>query len=401
MSAPQPGTSSAPAPSDASSAGFLANNFDLVRLFAALQTVLEHGVFYILLCRHDWHGLPLPLRHLLDFHGVAIFFVISGYLVSASWERAGSVLAYARNRVLRIYPALWMCLLLSVIVVFALRVPVSAGELLKWLAAQATFLQCFNPDFFRERGVGLLSPGKGVINGALWTITVELQFYIVFPVLHALLKMIWNGRAPGRLASIAATIAFGFLGWLSVRHGGRLFPENFNHLPYLNLTFIPHFYLFLFGWALRKNFDWLAPILRGKALFWIGGLCLLVLMRGTFGFPYPRGVMIYPSIQYLLLGLAAVSCAHTAPSLAKKILRGNDISYGIYIYHMLVLSLFMELGLYGWFLATGYKNLALFVLVTLLAAVLSWFLVERPALRLKRRVPRLFARGGAFNRPPP
>ena len=90
---------------------FRVNNFDLLRLIAAIQVVIAHSL------RHLQMDLPAPWGALLDcFPGVPIFFVISGYLVSSSYERAPSLKAYLRNRCLRIYPGLWVCLMVTMVV---------------------------------------------------------------------------------------------------------------------------------------------------------------------------------------------------------------------------------------------------------------------------------------------
>ena len=82
----------------------------------------------------------------------------------------------------------------------------------------------------------------------------------------------------------------------------------------------------------------------------------------------------------LLMAVATVALAFTAPSLARSLLRGNDISYGVYIYHGLLINVMLELGFHG--------NAALMpalVALTCVAAYGSWKLVERPSLRRKRQ----------------
>src|ERR671923_2413461 len=117
------------------------NNFDTLRLLAASQVVLVHSIEHL--------RIPLgnPWRSIYDllnlFPGVPIFFVISGFLISMSFERNSDIKYYARNRLLRIYPALWVCLAVSLLSVTFLgyweRSNVSAGSLIPWLIAQLTF----------------------------------------------------------------------------------------------------------------------------------------------------------------------------------------------------------------------------------------------------------------------
>src|SRR5664280_2408641 len=93
---------------------FRPNNFDLIRIFAALQVVMTH------VSGHLQFPDAKYLYLLSLFPGVPIFFVTSGYLVSGSFERSGGLRTYFRNRFLRIYPGLWGCLSVIFLVVLAI-----------------------------------------------------------------------------------------------------------------------------------------------------------------------------------------------------------------------------------------------------------------------------------------
>ena len=92
---------------------FKINNFDLLRLFAALEVVLLHSYPHL--------NLPYPafFNVILNFPGVTMFFVMSGFLISASLERNNDLRVYFKNRAFRIFPALWACIILTVIVIAA------------------------------------------------------------------------------------------------------------------------------------------------------------------------------------------------------------------------------------------------------------------------------------------
>jgi peptidoglycan/LPS O-acetylase OafA/YrhL len=77
------------------------NNFELLRLFAALQVLLIHGNEHLRI------HVPQLIRTLLSiFPSVSNFFVISGYLIAGSLLRSSNLPSYALNRFLRISPAL-------------------------------------------------------------------------------------------------------------------------------------------------------------------------------------------------------------------------------------------------------------------------------------------------------
>ena len=77
------------------------NNFDLIRLAAASQVMLLHGITHLEV------DAPLLEQFVAYFPGVPAFFLISGFLISASWERNSDLRIFTANRALRIFPALW------------------------------------------------------------------------------------------------------------------------------------------------------------------------------------------------------------------------------------------------------------------------------------------------------
>ena len=179
------------------------NNFDLLRLLAASQVIYVHCVSNLDLPTGtglaSWAYETLRL-----FPGVPIFFVISGFLISTAYERSRSgITSYFRNRFLRLYPALWTSFALSLGVLLVAGYLtwsfVSSKAGLFWLFGQVTFVQYFNPSHLRDFGTG-------VLNGSLWTIPVELQFYILLPILYRLLRIPNITKAKGNLSLLALAV---------------------------------------------------------------------------------------------------------------------------------------------------------------------------------------------------
>lgn len=103
------------------------NRFDTLRLFAALLVLWSHA--FPLGGRPELE--PLARYTGLDTLGglgVAIFFVLSGYLLVLSWERNPNVWAFTRNRAVRIYPALVALCVLSVMVLGPLLTRLTQAE---------------------------------------------------------------------------------------------------------------------------------------------------------------------------------------------------------------------------------------------------------------------------------
>src|SRR5258705_3893127 len=130
------------------------NNFDLLRILAATQVLYFHTIFHLKIDAPSW---TLVFHY---FPGVPIFFVISGYLVSASYERSENLMRYFWNRFLRIYPGLWGCLFLTVIVAVCFGVNILHLRGGAWIMAQMAGI-IFTPDFLAHFGFGSY-------NGSLW-----------------------------------------------------------------------------------------------------------------------------------------------------------------------------------------------------------------------------------------
>ena len=338
---------------------FNRNNFDLIRLLAALQVVLIHGMEHF-----HWGGESLAHSVLWAIPGVPVFFVISGFLISASWERSGSPVAYLRNRFLRIYPGLWVCFLVSLATVFLIYRPdFTVRELGIWVAAQLTIGQFYNPDALRGYGTG-------VLNGSLWTIPVELQFYIVLPVLYWLLRRIhWN-----RLA-----IAALFLALVGVNQAFLHFAAGDQSLvrKLIQVTLAPYLYMFCLGILLQRNFWFVERFLAGRALPIAILYAAWSLVAFALGIEY-GGNRVNP-VSAILLSVLVISVGYTGVERFGRILRGNDISYGMYIYHMVWMNALLQLALFS-----AGVNMALLLAFTIASATLSWLLIEKPALGLKK-----------------
>ena len=312
------------------------NNFDLLRLIAAAQVLICHAGSHL--------GVQVP-AFVSYFPGVPVFFVISGYLVSQSYERT-SFTTYCVNRALRIFPGLWACLAVSIGI--AAIYGFSVGW--PWIAAQATLVQFYNPQYLRDFGVG-------VLNGSLWTIPVELQFYAALPFVYWLLK---SNRALLAIIALGAIVNAAFV----------LMPTSMVQKA-IGETLPIYLYLFLIGVLLQRNPAFVARLLTGRLPLWLALYLAVAVTAGWAGLAN-EGNFLNP-IQAGFLALLVVSAGF-----ARAVPLKADLSYGLYLYHMPVVNAFIESG-------RGGNRAALAVAaITLALACASWFLIERPALRLKR-----------------
>ena len=310
---------------------------------------------------HYFQHLKLPISHLATkilylFPGVPVFFFISGYLISASFERNGNLRNYLRNRALRIYPGLWGCIILTVIVISITGVSFLNRQTIGWLPAQlAGFI--YTPAF-------LANYGFGSYNGSLWTIPIELQFYLLLPVCYFF--------APKRHINYwfaALFIAFTIISFMV--------QVNYPHgmvAKLIRYSFIQHFYLFLAGVMMQRLRVYTSRFIYNKAHYWL--IIYVFFSMILFDRLDP---IVFTMLQYLLLTFCLLSMAYTLPNLAAKMLRTNDISYGVYIYHGLILTVIVQLKL------VGYINIYLILLLTYLLAYLSWMFIEKPFMKRKER----------------
>ncbi|HVO48290.1 MAG TPA: acyltransferase [Steroidobacteraceae bacterium] len=341
-----------------------ANNFDLIRLAAALQVAVTHSIAFFL---PDSRGSVLLYVAEL-FPGVPVFFFVSGFLISASYEKNSSLGDFARNRALRIYPGLAVCFAVSLALVWlsgyftGQRVPTI--QWLSWSLAQLSIGQFFNPDFMRHYGTG-------VLNGSMWTVTVELQFYVLIPLLYAVLRR----RAGANRLLLALIFLFAVLNQAFVTGARHHSHELWFKL--VGVSFIPWFYMFLVGVLCQRN--------ARRVGSWLAGRLPLVLL--VYGLAAVPGNLLWGwnlgnllSVP-LFLALAALvfSAALTRPNLSDQLLRRNDISYGVYIYHMPVAN-FLLATRFG----ATLSGFLLQIVGTLACATVSWICVEKPALALKR-----------------
>ena len=296
-------------------------NFDLMRLIAALLVVVSHTF--------PLAGQP-PFRILgvedLGALGVSIFFVISGYLVTASYRRDPKT--YLLKRVLRIEPGLIASLVVTVVL---LAFVTTAPQAEYWREGALYVLRnaLLYPATYELPGVFQAVPMAGVVNGVLWTLRLEFSFYLVLMLVRARLSLV-----------VALTVACAAV-WLAM-----VFTEP--HWASEKLTRIAFLtgrngLLFFAGAALQLT--------QARVPLWLGGASALA-------FPF--------------LGPLALPTAVLGLSRPGKL--PADLSYGIYIY-----AFPLQQALAAW----GNLNLATAVLSVIPFAIGSWFLVERPALALK------------------
>ena len=159
------------------------NNFDLLRLIAAVSVIFSHA---FLLSENSQDHDPLMIltggQTILGVVGVFVFFTISGYLITQSFDTTGSPLVFLAKRALRIFPGLIVCLLVCVFVIGPL---VTGLPLADYFTHRETYLfllhnAVLDVDYNRLPGV-VFAPGNigGIVNGPLWSLPCEALMYLM------------------------------------------------------------------------------------------------------------------------------------------------------------------------------------------------------------------------------
>lgn len=315
---------------------------------------------------------------LAQFPGVALFFIISGFLVTDSYVRSRSVADFAYKRALRIYPALVVNLLVLEFL-FGLTggIQTTVWAYLKYLSA---YLPTASNHFANMAFGGSIYAKSwfflGYPSGVLWTLTVELSFYVVLPAVLI---------AAQRRKLLGTMFIFALMaGSFSIAHMTDV-AFSAAH-PSLNELITPYFWIFGLGVVARLWWAELYKYFEDRALYWVTAYALLVLVTTRyFGSPVYLEYKMAPDVLVFLrvtvMACVVLSVAFTAKRCA-AVLRGNDFSYGLYLWHMLGVSVFMALNIKGqwwlWIAAYG---------IGFLFSAASWFLIEKPFLRLKRSTP--------------
>lgn len=327
---------------------FQANNFDLIRIVTAFLVLINHSLVHLQLYTPTWYTV------IQQFHRVPMFFVMSGFLLSASFERNSQLKPYFRNRLMRIYPGLWACLIITIIAFTVLcGVNFKNTQTLPWILAQMAGV-IYTPAFLTDFGYGSY-------NGSLWTIVVELQFYILLPVLYFLYKKFARNTSNKFfyiLFAVAVSVAFILKTFPALGPLGKL----------VRYSFIPHVYIFLTGVILQRWKVWEWKIIKGKALYWAAFYLLIA-------YTIPR----YPAVHICLmivLAFTTISFGYSLAGCATKLLKGRDLSYGVYMYHGMLLAILVELNIVGSVLQLIFVGLTTFIL-----AWLSYQYVESPAMK--------------------
>ena len=330
------------------------NNLDALRLVAALLVLVSHA--YILTGHPQDEPVAQLLSHSIDGGALAVsvFFILSGVLIARSAQRH-TTRAYVVARIRRIVPAYLAVILLQAFIM---------GPLLTTLPPAAYFT---TPSLWSGLAAALaFSPHQGLpgvfesnplpvlVNASLWTLRIEIVCYAATLALARLGLL-----RPGRILLPLAVPWAILLAIVVARTGhGPAWLTDIRTIAIADCAL--HFTMGVTAWVYR---DVIRPNL---ALAGVGGLAILILA------PTP----IAPIGWHAILPFIVLALGFARPVTAPLMTRLGDISYGTYLYAFpIAQTLLVLLPL------TPLDLIVLGAPLTLLVAVLSRHLIERPFLR--------------------
>lgn len=336
------------------------DNFLLLRFLAASLVIYGHGAAIT-----GGKGLP----ELFTWLGwgmysgdiaVNIFFAVSGFMIAGSYLRREHIVDFMWARILRIFPAFMFCLVISAFVIgplytsLPLRAYFADHDVVKYVTLNLHLKTTMAWDL---PGVFTGNPSRTTVNGAIWTLPAEFRMYLWVGLLGLLgiLKRRW--------------ICVLVLAALFVR--GIVQPENILWVPYSG-------FLRLAGYFLLGTFCYVNRTAIPVGWAYVAGLALVAwALRSTPVYPYAFAIAL---VEF------AFTFAYCTPWYGFN--RFGDYSYGIYLWGFPM----QQVVAHHFPMLSPIRNAAVAFLLALMLAVLSWYAIEKPALKLKNLPKQLWLR---------
>lgn len=338
------------------------NNFTVIRMIATVFVFAGHMGIIL--------GGSAPLLGSYGLHhmGVTILFLMSGYLITMSWLSDPNPLRFGIRRFFRLWPPFAVMILIMVFI---------TGPLLSNLGIFGYFQNGYgaylkNLRFFivyNQPGVFTDLPAANVVNGSLWTMPVEAGLYIVTPLLLTLMRTKYRSKFSLRIMAAVTVLACGLdLVFIA------FFPGK--QIVFYGVDLIAAYHLIVF-YIIGMLFTYDETKKYLNIQIGCSALCgLLLFQRASEPMQF---LMLYLIMPYFIFSLAFAP----SPVFSKW---GNkvELSYGIYLYGFFFQQLVVSWGMkYGYSLSYM-KAFLLSGLLTVIAAFLSYYLVEKPSIQLSR-----------------
>lgn len=332
------------------------NNFNFLRLFFSSAVIISHS--FPLTGNKEWFAKITNDQLDLGSFSVNVFFIISGYLIFNSLIYSSTAQNYLWKRILRLFPALFVVLFLTlfdILFVYAGKSILREPSFYSYLPNNLTL---YNAQFI-VKGVFEKNPYPNTINGSLWSLCYEFTMYIIilffFPV-----------RKNRKLTAVLLSFLY-----LSFLYGYFLGPPEFVNILIKSINLDPLLFcklgIFFFAGSILS----LIPVQKINKSYIGISLALLLFIAIS----YNRYVIASFVLLPILIILIGISFSYYLEYIPSKI---GDISYGTYIYGFLVQQVLMN-----YFNLNPLGLMLISLPITYLFAYMSWHLIESTTLRYK------------------
>lgn len=323
------------------------NHFNFIRLFAAFLVFYGHA--YVLM---GAGAVSTVLNHEL---GIFIFFAISGYLISMSWDKDPSIKRFFIRRSLRIFPALIVVTLVCVFILgpimttWGLKEYFTSWYIVLYLKNIFLYISYYLPGVFEH------NPIPNAVNGSLWSLPIEFFMYIlvaVFGIIGDYKKYLALGLF--LLFATATILLVNATSDTLVFYG-------------IDLKQIPRTGVFfwagatMFHWNIKRYFSFESFVIT------------LLLLMFLYQWAYINSIVSLFLIPFIVLSFGF------SHSNVLSVFNKVDYSYGFYIYAFPVqqslVYWYPQMSM-SYFLTIGFTT-------TMILAAMSWHYVEKPMMNLK------------------
>ena len=336
------------------------NSFELIRLVASLSVVFGHAF-----ALHPSNGHAEPIGKLIQFDyigtvAVFMFLFVSGIFVTASYDRSRSLLRFAILRIGRIWPALIVCILITVFIVGPLVTSLTISE---YFSSHETWNYLLTNIKLMEVRYNL--PGvfdynwyNDSVNGSLWILPVLVRCYALVAVL-GLIGCLRHWK------------------WVTLAVLGIISVYFFSQLYFAGQITYYIFQSYLMGGLTPLGVRCYAFFLAGMLAYSYRKVIILDARLSVFFFALWLSGMntgFSSTLFYLFLAYSVLVLASS--KISKRVVLPGDYSYGIYIYGFLI----QQLLAFKLPLMTAYESLALSLPLSCSAGFVSWHAIEKPVL---------------------
>lgn len=322
------------------------NNFDLLRLLFAGAVLLVHS--YEL---SGFQQLDIITSVLSSAVAVKAFFVVSGFLIFMSFERSATIASYAKKRIRRIYPAYFTVVMLCAIGLIVISSK-SIGDYFSFAWIKYVFANLAFLNFMQPTLPGVFDFNKlAAVNGALWTLKIEVMFYLTVPLFVFLFRKF--GHLPILILVYCSSVAYAvFMAVVAEHTGSGVYLELGRQLPGQLSYFMAGAFLYYF-----------LPLFERRIGYFL--VAAVITFSVNIFFPLP---ILEP------FALATVVIFFGLFLYVGNFGKYGDFSYGVYILHFPVIQILLYSG---WFRESQWYFLMAVIFITMGSAIAMWHLVEK------------------------